>query len=154
MTGVLYIILLITGLFDNENNTSQGVYFYNLFVTILSVYQCREIVRQRCWRLLATEYAGVDKLPNCLHSDTKDVNQRQRIHFPWQRPLKVQFHQIINTRHFDETSAKWDWIKVLFSPYDLMDMSTLIIIIISRIKSTWCFNFIPEMSRLMSTFRH
>ena len=35
----------------------------------------KEIVRQRRWRCLATEYAEVDELPDYLHSDTKDVNQ-------------------------------------------------------------------------------
>ena len=32
-----------------------------------------EIVRQRRWRRLATEDAGVEKLPDYLKSDTKDV---------------------------------------------------------------------------------
>ena len=32
-----------------------------------------EIVRQRRWRRLATEDAGVEKLPDYLGSDTKDV---------------------------------------------------------------------------------
>ena len=35
------------------------------------------MVRQRRWRRLATEYAGVDndKLPDYLRSDTKDGNE-------------------------------------------------------------------------------
>ena len=35
----------------------------------------REIVHQRHWRRLATEYAGVDELPDYLRSDTKDVKK-------------------------------------------------------------------------------
>ena len=45
--------------------------FYNLFVaSIRSVDQQR--VCQRRWRRLATEYAGVDELPDNLQSGTKD----------------------------------------------------------------------------------
>ena len=49
--------------------------FELLFVVLIS----REIVRQRRWRRLTTEPAGVDKLPDYLWSDTKAVTKK---HFP------------------------------------------------------------------------
>ena len=45
------------------------IYLLPAFVVLIS----REIVRQRRWRRLATEDAGVEKLPDYLRSDTKDV---------------------------------------------------------------------------------
>jgi hypothetical protein len=48
---------------QNKKNISHGVSFYNWL----------EIVCQSCWRRLPTEDAGVDKLPDYLRSDTKDV---------------------------------------------------------------------------------
>ena len=60
---------------QNENMTSHGaveviltIYLLPAFVVLIS----REIVRQRRWRRLATEDAGVEK-PDYLRSDTKDV---------------------------------------------------------------------------------
>ena len=55
----------------NEKITSHGVYFDNLFVTVVLI--SRETVRQRRWCRLATEYAGVYKLPDYLRSDMRDV---------------------------------------------------------------------------------
>ena len=56
--------------------------FYNLFVTIRSVDQQRNSLPKTRIRRLATECARVDKLPDYLESETKAVNQRQKIHFP------------------------------------------------------------------------
>ena len=72
MTGdVLYIIPLITRLLAKTKNFTRCVftiYLLPIFVVLIS----REIVRQRRCHL-AIEYAGVDKLPDYLRSDTKDV---------------------------------------------------------------------------------
>ena len=57
-----------TATFQKEKITSHGVSLYNLSAFV--VFIRREIVGQR--RRLATEYAGVDKLPDFLRSDTKD----------------------------------------------------------------------------------
>ena len=56
---------------QNELITSHAVSFYNLFLPAFLVLISRGIVCQRHWRRLATEYAGVDKLPDYLQSDTK-----------------------------------------------------------------------------------
>ena len=61
----------------NEKNTSRDVSFHNLFVTSI-----RSVDQPKTLQRLATKYAGVDKLPDYLRSDTKDVNQRQKNLFP------------------------------------------------------------------------
>ena len=43
------------------------------FIVLIS----RELLQRR-WLRLATEYAGVDKLPDYLRSDTKDFNQEAK----------------------------------------------------------------------------
>ena len=77
MTGdVLYIILLITRLLAKTKQKNNGVSFYILFVTpAFVVLISKEIVCQRLWRRLATEYAGLDKLPDYLGSDTKEAKK-------------------------------------------------------------------------------
>ena len=54
------------------------IYLLPAFVVLIS----REIVGR-----LVTDYAGVDKLPDYLRSDTKDANQS---HFPWQWSLYAE----------------------------------------------------------------
>ena len=66
MTGdVLYIIPVITWLLHMV--CLYTIYSLPAFVVLIS----SEIVRQR--RCLATEDAGVEKLPDYLRSDTKDI---------------------------------------------------------------------------------
>ena len=65
---VLYIIPLITRLLTSLKK--KMVSFYNFFVIIRSVDQQRNSPP----KTLATEYAGVDKLPDYLRNDTRDVN--------------------------------------------------------------------------------
>ena len=69
-----YIIPLITRLLAKTKKWLHMVWLVTIyllpsFVVLIS----REIVRQRRWRRLATEDAGVEKLPDLLRSDTKDV---------------------------------------------------------------------------------
>ena len=71
---VLYIIPLITRLRAKTKKWLHMVWLVTIyllpsFVVLIS----REIVRQRRWCRLATEDAGVEKLPDLLRSDTKDV---------------------------------------------------------------------------------
>ena len=67
-------------------------------MTILYIIPPKKI-RQRCWRRLATKYAGVDKLPDYLRSDMKDVNQKQKENQPDQLCLAtVNYTKIMDRR--------------------------------------------------------
>ena len=80
--------LSVTFYSRNHQNEKIWLHISCLFTIYLLpsiVLISRDIVCQRRWRRLATEYAGVDKLLDHLQSDTKDVNQRLKIHSPWHR---------------------------------------------------------------------
>ena len=70
------------------------------------VLNSREIVCQRGWRPLATEYAGVDKLADNLQSDTKDskkntfLDSGQLYYLGFEGPMQVNraFHGIEKSR--------------------------------------------------------
>ena len=62
---------------NEKNNFTQCVFLQLPFIVLIST----EIVRQRRWRRLATEQAGVDKLPDYLWSDTRDVKKLDSGHY-------------------------------------------------------------------------
>ena len=55
------------------NGKKKSLHTVGLFTITIRSDTSREIVRQRRWRRLVTEPAGVDKLVDYLWSDTKDV---------------------------------------------------------------------------------
>ena len=83
------------------------------FVVLIS----REIVCPRRWRRSSTKYTRVDKLLDCWRSGTKDVNQRQKNNFPWQRPNMLGNGQIsknywpleVGKNHSSEWSILQHW---------------------------------------------
>ena len=67
-SDVLYIIPLITRVLAKTKKILFTIYLLPAFVVLFN----REIVSQRRWCRLATEDAGVDKLPDYLRSDTSE----------------------------------------------------------------------------------
>ena len=74
-------------------NLLPTVCLFTIYLWPFVVLISRENDRQKSRHRLATEYAGVDKLLDYLWSATKDGNQRQKIHFPWQQSIMLSTGQ-------------------------------------------------------------